>query len=293
MASNFRAAMRRQAHYIAVPVPTLENPQNAPSQYDRSGLWHNGLMGLFLVAIGTASFLPLVTGSGKCCGWQDTSLLLLTLVATVAALARQLPGINVVLAGVTAGLAGGLAHTAISLAGFSCVRFDFLAPFGPRLFGVLPLASVGLWGVVMLNSRGVARLLLHRSLQHPMHGYRVIGLATVLGMLFIAGLEPVAVHVKGWWSSARQPAACLVCMGGAMLLLQIGITALLIDKFPLVRPPNFGPLIIWLPLHVWMALELIRADQLQAAILPVATALMLGMLMIQARRRRPQVTGVQ
>ena len=110
--------------------------------------------------------------------WPEALLLLLAAVGTIAALARHLPLQNILLAA--------LRHRPRRRRG-ARARFEdrhslrpvpVRAAAGPKLFKTLPWAMPLVWVVAMLNSRGVARLILRpwrkiqslRLLAHRPHG---------------------------------------------------------------------------------------------------------------------------
>ena len=150
---------------------------------------------LFGAAALLGAFQPFVTPL-KNSGWPDALLLAITVVATLAAFAGQLPATNVLLAGIIAAVIGGILHAVNNVTALPFGRFDFEPGFGPQVFDVLPVAMPVLWAVASLNARGVARRLLQHSRTHPRHGYQVIALAACLMMIFQLVLTPFAVIVK-------------------------------------------------------------------------------------------------
>jgi uncharacterized membrane protein len=227
------------------------------------------VIGLFSVAVALAVvrlFLPLSLNSG----WADAGLLLLAVVASITALARQLPVVNVVFAsGVAAGISG-VVYAVNDVTGFPFGRIEFTTAFGPRAFGVLPLAMLGLWVVAALSARGVARLVLRGLRDKPNHGYHVISLAVVLMVIFQLALNPFGSVVKGWWSQTSQLVMNIVSWSVLSLAIQVFITPLLLDKFPRQRPPNFWPFIVWMALNLILATGMFVAAQSAEALLVTA-----------------------
>lgn len=237
-----------------------------------------GLFALGATVAGLRLFYPLLKNSG----WSDALLLTLAFAAAIAALARQLPVLNVFFAaGIAAGI-GGVAHAVNDVTGFPFGRFEFTNAFGPRLFGVLPLAMPGLWAVAALSARGVARIVLRNSRNHPYHGYHVIGTAVVLMIVFQFMLVPFGSTVKGWWSANPTPFLALITWSILSLAIQIVITPLLLDKFPGPRPPNFWPLAVWVALAGLLVTGLFVAGRLVEALLGVAVG---GIILGLALRR--------
>lgn len=188
-------------------------------------------------------------------GWSDAVLLLLASSSSIAALARHLPSQNVLSAVVCIGLAGGAvdwlgAETGIPFGGFS------FGDMGPRLFGVLPWAMPLIWVVAILNSRGVARLVLRPWRKTKTYGFWLIGVTATLTALFALALDPLATHVRHywWWVPAKLPltwqgASLVDFLGWAVVtpLILVFVTPMLINKHPTHRrPPDFHPLGVWL-----------------------------------------------
>jgi uncharacterized membrane protein len=91
-------------------------------------------------------------------------------------------------------------------------------------------------------------------------GFRVIGLACLLGVLFDAALEPFATRVKHLWYW-QTPAAVLNWYSApwtnflGWLVTALGIlgftTPWLINKQPLKQPTDYHPLAVWLLLNFY------------------------------------------
>jgi uncharacterized membrane protein len=209
--------------------------------------------------------------------WPDGLLLLLVTATTLASLTRQLPAQNVLLAATSVGLMGGAIHAIGGLTGI---------PFGPLvynqenigrfLFPSLPWPVPFIWVAVLLNARGVARLILRPRRGKPDYGLWVIGTTVALVVLFVLSFEPYATQVKGSWSwkPTKLPSnwysAPWVNFSGwalAALLILLFVTPTLISKRPVPAPPSFHPLLIWEVLsflfltgswqrHLWAAVAL-------------------------------------
>jgi len=188
----------------------------------------------------------------------DPAIITLAAVVTVAALHRQLPLQNVLLAALIAALIGGLAH------GMSAAR-DVAIPFGPiffdpaggaKIFNTIPWTVPLLWIVAIFNARGVARLILRPWRKVKNYGYWLIGLTAALVVAFDFALEPFAWHVKHFWrwlptkiAVTWQGTALLDFFGWAFvaLLILAFATPSLIKKQPgRQSAPDFHPLALWL-----------------------------------------------
>lgn len=219
------------------------------SQFDRPPLgWWRGLtLGLFLVGVGLNGlrrFLPLWPDSH----WPEVALLCLAMLATIAAFAGHLPTLNIVVAGIVAGLLGGLATALDQVTGIPFGGVTFSTASGPQWFNAIPWISPCLWFVVALNSRTTARFLLHGKNSRPRFGYQVLALSTALATMLGAGLAAYGETLGLWTTSPTRPLLALCGLLGFNLLLQITITPLLLDKFPHPRPANPLPLLVLIPI---------------------------------------------
>jgi uncharacterized membrane protein len=193
-------------------------------------------------------------------GWPEIILILLAAASTLSALARRLPLQNVLLAASGIALIGGGAHALGAKTGI---------PFGPLIFGgmgdlllfkTLPWPVPLLWIVVVLNSRGVARLILRPWRKIKTYGFWVIGMTGALVMLFDFALEPFASHVKHYWlwmpvnpelkfipAWFGAPLVNFFSWGIVTALILAFVTPALIKKQPgRKRRVDFHPLGLWL-----------------------------------------------
>ena len=186
------------------------------------------------------------------------ALVTLAAAASIAALNRQLPLQNVLLAAAVTALIGGVAH---GLSAFP----NFSIPFGPlfftdagdqKIFNSIPWTIPLLWIVAVFNARGVARLMLRPWRKTKNYGWWVISFTALLALAFDLALEPFAVRVKHlWvWRPTRIPftwqgASPMDFLGWffVTLLILAFITPSLIKKQPgSSGKPDFHPLILWL-----------------------------------------------
>jgi uncharacterized membrane protein len=186
----------------------------------------------------------------------DSALVSLAAAATLAALWQQLPLQNVLLAALEIAVVGG---------GFSALGermdmpfgpFIYTSSIGPLMFKTLPWAMPLIWVAIVLNSRGVARLILRPWRKTKNYGFRLIGLTGVLVLLFDAAFEPFATRVKHYWH--WQPMALPLAWQGAPIvnflawgfiavLMLFLVTPALISKKPRTKSsPYYHPLGLWL-----------------------------------------------
>lgn len=225
-------------------------PAKAPTKAPTIVFWTlNALLGAaFLVEISVPNLSPVL----------DAAALTLAAAASIAALHRQLPLQNVLLAAFIAALCGSAAHGLSS-------KPDVGIPFGPvvfnpacgaKIFHLLPWTIPLLWIVAIFNARGTARLILRPWRKVKNYGYWLIGLTAALAVAFDFALEPFAWHVKHFWLWQHtkipvtwQGATLLNFVGWAAvsLLILVFATPALIRKQPGSRgTPDWQPFAVWL-----------------------------------------------
>jgi uncharacterized membrane protein len=189
-------------------------------------------------------------------GWPETALILLATFSTITSLARQLPLQNVLLVSFVIALVGGAAHALGAVTSIPFGPFTFTSQFGPELFNRLPWATPLIWIVTILNSRGVARLILRPWRKTKTYGFWLIGLTSALTMLFALTLDPFASRIKHYWfwTPTKFPltwqGASLVDFFGwaivTLLILAFITPALINKKLSKHSSPDFHPLFVWL-----------------------------------------------
>jgi len=221
------------------------------------------LFGLFVVQFALVWsrlwLAPSLLGNAR---WPEGLLVVLATATTLASLARQLPGQNVMLASVVIVVSAGAVQT---LDAFLSIPFGgchyHVDRIGPKLFEPLPWAAPVIWLVAILNSRGVARLILRPWRKTRTYGFWVMGITVLLVVLFDVGLEPFATRVKQYWqwdwARARLPVdwygtPLTTFLGWAVtsLIILAFVTPALINKKPVKHPPDYQPLALWVMLNV-------------------------------------------
>ena len=188
--------------------------------------------------------------------WPEALLLLLAATGTLVALARRLPSQNVLLAAAIVAPIGGVAHIFGAMSGIPFGPFLFGPEIGWKFFNTLPWAMPLLWIVAVLNSRGVARLVLRPWRKIRSYGFWLIGLTALLTMLFDCALEPFAAHTKHYWiwttsgfSLMPQGAPLANSIGWllvTLLILAFATPALINKQLSRRSTPDFHPLAVWL-----------------------------------------------
>jgi len=191
--------------------------------------------------------------------WLEGLFWFLAAATSLFGLARRLPGQNLIMATT---LITAISFTIIVVAEKTRVPFGprvYTDALGGRIFGV-PWPMPLLWLVVVVNSRGVARLILRPWRKTTYYGFWVIGLASLLAVLFDAGLEPFATRSRHYWSwqaNINVPgwysAPWVNFLGWFVTALGIlaFTTPWLINKQPVKQPTDYHPLVTWLLLSLY------------------------------------------
>lgn len=190
-------------------------------------------------------------------GWPEALLLFLAALATVTSLSRQLPMQNALFGAIIIAVIGSLAHGLGAATSIPFGPFTYSDAAGPRLLNLVAWPIPLIWIVAILNSRGVARLILRPWRKLRTYGFWLIGVTVALTVAFDAAMEPLAATIKRYWfwQATRLPitwegAPITNFLGWLLtaLLIMAFATPLLIDKRarPAHRAPEFHSLIVWL-----------------------------------------------
>ena len=225
--------------------------------------WHRPVFILFLITW-TVNWLLLLlrielTPEAR---WVEALLPLLAAATSLLALGKRLPLQNVLMA---AALIAGLSSLITAVGALSGIPFGPIVygdAVGQQLFGVVPWTLPLLWLVLIVNGRGVARLIMRPWRKTNYYGFWVIGLTCALAVLFDLGFEPYAVTVKGYWLwltgktvLSWHTAPWVNFFGWLISALGILVFTIpwLINKQPIKRAVDYHPLIVWLLLNLWVA----------------------------------------
>ena len=263
--------------------------------------WQKGLHRLFLALFGVALllvWLRLIFPAALFAGsrWPDGLLLVLAAATTLASLSRQLPAQNVVLAAALIGGFGGAAASVGAITGVPFGPFTYNAEnIGKFLFYPLPCAVPILWVVAILNSRGVARLIMRPYRQRPDYGLWLMGVTVLLVVCLDLSFEPYATLVNGYWSwkPTKIPydwySAPLSNFSGwatITLLILLFVTPALINKSPVKTPPTWHPLVVWELLSFLFLTGTALRHFWGAALLTAAQMVLIGVLSMLATKRK-------
>jgi bisanhydrobacterioruberin hydratase len=202
---------------------------------------------------------------------------MLALTATLLALARTLPAQNIFAATATIVFIASIAEIISAKTGVPFGARTYTDALGPRIFGLLPWPMPFIWTVAVLNSRGVARLILRPWRKTTKYGLWVIALACMLNVIFDFNLEPFA-SANSWWiwrmpksvpAWHNAPWVTFLAWAVITLLILAFATPWLINKQrPRSSPPEYHPLVLWLLINLLPAV----GDATQQLWLPAALA---------------------
>ena len=226
--------------------------------------WHKPVFIVFLVAWtvnAAVTSLRIQLPSGF--DWIEALLPVTALATTLLGLARRLPLQNVITATASISLLATIILTIGAVTGTPFGPIVYGDNLGERLLGEVPWPLPLLWVVLIINGRGVARLVMRPWRKTNFYGFWVIGITCLLVTLFALGFEPFAVKVKDYWiwrfdrGTANWFRVPWVDFLG-WFLAALAVTTLsipwLINKHPVKQPMDYQPLIVWLLLNLWPAI---------------------------------------
>jgi uncharacterized membrane protein len=188
--------------------------------------------------------------------WPEAVLLLSGVACTITALARRLPLQNVLLAVFVIAVLGGAIYVLGAITGIPFGPFTFGESIGPQVFKTLPWAVPLIWVLAVLNSRGVARLILRPWRKINAYGFWLMGVTAALTLLFDFAFEPFASRIKYYWlwtptkfpvTWQGVPLSDFLAWATVAVLLAVVIAPALINKQPGKRnSPDFHPFAVWL-----------------------------------------------
>lgn len=238
---------------------TLTSPEALAARELR--FWHwaafSGFLVWYAVSVAVVLFEVELPAPWR---WMDGLFYALGALTLVIGAARRLPWQSaLVAAALIAGIGGGVA----ALGAHSGVPFGpilYGESLGGLLFGTLPWPVPLLWIMVILSSRGVARLIMRPWRKMSTYGFWVIGLTCALVVVLELSLEPFAVQVKQHWLWQTRPgpmtwqsAPWANFVGWAVTSLGIlaFTTPWLILKQPTRQPTDYQSPAIWVLLNLY------------------------------------------
>jgi uncharacterized membrane protein len=225
--------------------------------------WHKPVFILFLLAWAVNLAVLLLRLDLRDGGrWIEAAFLLIGVATSMLGLARRLPLQNVLMAAMQITcLSGGIIAVGV-LSGVPFGPVMFSDRFGDRIFDAVPWPLPLLWVMIIINGRGVARLIMRPWRKTNFYGFWVIGLTCALAAIFDLGFEPLGVYVKDWWVWRTRESVLSWYHAPWINFLGWFVTALgviaftipwLINKQPIKQPMDYHPLIVWLLLNFGLA----------------------------------------
>ena len=224
-----------------------------------AGVLHKPCFILFLLAWAAYLALLLLRVDARASSWMEAACLFLVVVTSLTGLARRLPLQSVLMAGMlTACIAGGVLAIGITT-GVPFGPVFYSHRFGDKIFDTVPWPLPLLWVMLIVNGRGVARLVMRPWRKTNYYGFWVLGLTSTLVVVFDLSFEPFGTYVREWWTwrtSGRilswYRAPWINFLGWFMTALAILIFTLpwLISKRPIKQPMDYHPLMVWLLLNL-------------------------------------------
>ena len=273
----------------AIPVAASRKAAASPAQF-----LHPVFLVLFLAAFALMWLKTLhVFVLAENPGWPAALGLFTAGATTLVSLSRQLPGQNVLLAASIIAAIAGTAQALGAITGIPVGPYLYPDAAGPKFFDVLPWSIPVIWIVVILNARGVARLILRPWRKSRLYGFRLIGVTAALVLTFDFGLEPFATQVNHYWLwqptklallwHGTPPSNFLGWLMTALLVLAFA-TPVMINKSHQKFPSDFHPLIVWLLLSLLFASGAANHQLWLAAGLVVLTGLVTTVMAVRGAR---------
>lgn len=223
-----------------------------------AGLHHAAFATFLLLAATTAIRDGFGLAPGHEAGFLAPTLWIAAATTTLLGLARRLPTQNVAAAASLLFVAGTILLWIAASTAFPFGPIVFTEVLGPRLGDTLPPTAPLVWIPILINARGIARLILKPWRKTTYYGFWVLGLAAILCGAFDIAFEPFATQTSHYWfwHPTRLPitwySTPLVHFPGR-IAAAAGLLACalpwLINKHPVKQAPDLHPLAVWTTLH--------------------------------------------
>ncbi|HVY70147.1 MAG TPA: carotenoid biosynthesis protein [Verrucomicrobiae bacterium] len=187
--------------------------------------------------------------------WLQGMLWLVASVTSLVSVARRLPGQNVATFATVIASISWLIHLLGDKTGIPFGPITYTENLGIRLLDSVPWTMPFIWIVVLVNGRGVARLIMRPWRKTTYYGLWVMGIAVVLAVVFDLALEPYATRSERFWMFTKSlrfgtwyTTPWVNFLGWAVTALGIMAfsTPWLINKQPVKQPTDYHPLVVWL-----------------------------------------------
>ena len=179
---------------------------------------------------------------------------------------------NVIFASLLIGMVGGIVQALEMHGGVPLGLYPHPQQNRNGLFHGLAWAAPALWVVVLLNARGVARLIMQRARRTTNYGLWVMGITIILAVmwelsfeLFARTLNRDSTYVP-WYSI---PSVRFLAWAATTFFILLLITPALISKSPNPTVPGIQPLFVWLLLS-WLLMTGAWVHQLWGILISIA-----------------------
>jgi uncharacterized membrane protein len=214
---------------------------------------HRIIFLVFLLSFG-AIFTLITSGSSSPAFYPLLVMLVLSAVATtLLSISQSLPVQNALTIAILIGLLSTVVEITNLKTNLPFGHHVWGNNLGPQLFHLVPWPVPLIWIIVILNSRGFARLLLRPCRNFPNYGLFCLALASLLAAVLDLGLEHFAAvnHFWAWPESKVAPWYNFLSYALTSAIVLFLITPWLINKKPIPQsPPDYHPLAVWLLLQL-------------------------------------------
>jgi uncharacterized membrane protein len=209
-------------------------------------------------------------------------MLIVTAVLSVATLMRTLPAENSVMVALYVTVISTVLTMIRVKTGFLSGQVSFNENVGYKIFGLVPWFFPFLWLTLLVNSRGVAKLILRPWRKANYYGFWMIGLTSFFVLLLALQLEPFTTVLNHHWQFASHgpswhgiPWANFLGWFLSSVFILILTALWFINKQPVKQEPvDFLPLLVWLILLGCLTLINTHHHLLGAGVLGIITAML-------------------
>jgi uncharacterized membrane protein len=262
--------------------------------------WRNRLYNIlrlvFLAAAVGALLMTFQVTPSKYSPLFEGLFLVLAAALTMANHARRLPVENAIMAAIFIAVISSLVQIIGVKTGIPFGPLNYTENFGPKLFHLLPWSIPIIWVVFLLNSRGVAKLILRPWRTANYYGFWIMGLTCLLTVMLDFGLEPFATRINHLWSWKMinpilswydSPWVNFLGWGATSLLILVFTTLWLINKRVSQQDTfDYSPLVLWLTFNFFFAAINARHELLWAAGFGLLAGILVAAAALQGTRPR-------
>jgi len=187
------------------PAVEIASPSSA-SERGRGGTrslldqWHKPVFNVCLVCwVGNLALSALGIDHCTIGRWLEGLFFVFAALSSLLALSRRLSLQNIVATAALITLISGAVISLVALSGIPFGPVHYSTYLGEKIFNVLPWSVPLVWIFLIVNGRGIARLMMRPWRKTNYYGFWVMGLTCLLAVVFDLGLEPFAVYVKDYW----------------------------------------------------------------------------------------------